>query len=160
MLRTPESNHRCAEIGVLVFLVIVAIGIFLTGVLAHAQANKTAGASAPVPSAEVLVRGTVERVLRHACDVSSERPRAITVRPRSCALTDLVLETKSGSFDVQLGPSQFLRDNLFFFVPGDRIIVRGHTRKDHDLASLTPDLVIKGKQALPLRDRNDVPLWR
>jgi hypothetical protein len=159
-LRTVESKHHCGEIVILVFLVIAAIGVFLTGVLVRAQTSKTAGAPALGSSAAVLVRGTVERVLRHACDVSSERLGTVTVHPGSCALTDLILETKNGSFDVQLGPSRYLRENLFFFVPGDRVIVRGQVRKDHGLASLLADLVIKGKQALPLRDQNGVPFWR
>jgi hypothetical protein len=159
MPRTLNSHHRFAEIDILVFLVVAAIGVFLTGVLGHAQASKTSGAPARGPSPEILVRGTVERVLRHACDMHSERLRRVTVHPRSCALTDLIVETKNGSFDVQPGPSRYLRDNLFFFVPGDRVIVRGRTEKDQDAGTLLPDLVIKGKQALPLRDQNGVPLW-
>jgi hypothetical protein len=60
---------------------------------------------------------------------------------------------------VLLGPTKFIRDNHFFFVDGDRLVVVGVQVRGRDRGTVVSEGVIKSKRDLILRDPNGRPLW-
>jgi hypothetical protein len=98
----------------------------------------------------------VEQVLRHACSSFAEKK---PVRPSDCAYLSLVLETKNGPLYASLGPMEFIREQRFFFVDGDKLWVIGIPGDNHGNSTLLTQRVIKENRELTLRDVAGRPLW-
>jgi hypothetical protein len=143
----------------IVVLWLMALGVFLSGVLLHAQTRANPGASVSSRAARVTVTGTVTEVLRHVCLPALLASQKENTRSRYCATTDVVLTTKGGFVKIRLGPTKFIRDKHFFFVDGDRLLVVGLAVAGHAGSSVVSEEVIKSKRDLTLRDPDDRPLW-
>jgi hypothetical protein len=144
----------------IVSLWLAAVGIFLYGVLAHAQTPPKPGLPDEGGMRRVAIEGTVRHVLRHACAsvlLSSRKEKAAL--PTLCTTTEVVLATGNGLVNVRLGPTKFIRDNHFFFVNGDRLRVIGFQGANQDRATVVSEEVIKSKRALTFRDPHGRPLW-
>lgn len=151
-----KSHNSGKYIAVLLLACMAALGLFLLGVFANAQAGVGRNSSGGARLAPVTVRGTVEQVLRHACSFSAEKRH---IRQSDCAFLSLVLETKNGPLYVSLGPIKFIRDQRFFFVDGDRLWVVGIPGDNHGTATLLTERVIKENRELILRDAAGRPFW-
>ncbi len=103
--------------------------------------------------------GTVDEVLRHACSPPVLAAQKENTPSRYCATTDVVLATKNGFVRIRLGPTKFIRENHFFFVDGDRLMVVGFLVPGRGPRTVVSEEVIKAKRDLTLRDPNGQPLW-
>lgn len=138
---------------------LAAMGIFLFGVLAHAQTPPKVDPSDHEQMRRVAIDGTVRHVLRHACTSSLLGSRKERALPARCTTTDVVLTTGNGLVNVRLGPTKFIRDNHFFFVDGDRLRVIGFQSANQGRATVVSEEIIKSKRALTFRDLHGRPLW-
>jgi hypothetical protein len=143
----------------LVLLWLMAIGTFLSGVLAHAQTPPKPGQPDNGGMRRVAIEGIVQQVTRHACTPGLLASRKEETLPTRCTTTDLVLETGNRLVNVRLGPTQFIRDNQFFFVDGDRLRVIGFQAANQGRATVVSEEIIKSKRALTFRDAHGRPLW-
>jgi hypothetical protein len=137
----------------------LALGVFAFGVLASAQTRTNPSRSHAGSLTRVTLTGTVGEVIRHACSPAVQATQKEDSYSRYCATTDLVLATKDGFLNVRLGPTKFIRDNHFFFVDGDQLLVIGFLLRTRDRRTVVPLEVIKAKRDLTLRDPNGRPLW-
>jgi hypothetical protein len=143
----------------IVLLRLASVGIFLFGVLAHAQAPPGGDQPNNEGMRRVAIEGIVRHVFRHACTsvlLSSRKEKAL---PILCSTTEVVLATGNGLVNVRLGPTKFIRDNHFFFVDGDRLRVIGFQGANQGRATVVSEEVIKSKRALTFRDPLGRPLW-
>jgi hypothetical protein len=136
----------------------LAVGVFAFGAVANAQTRTNPNRSDSSPT-RVTLTGTVDEVIRHACSPAVQATQKKDSHSRYCATTDLVLATKDGFLNVRLGPTKFIRDNHFFFVDGDQLLVIGLLLPSRDRRTVVPLEVIKAKRDLTLRDPNGRPLW-
>ncbi len=136
----------------------LAVGVFAFGALANAQTTNPSRFDAS-PPARVSLTGIVDEVIRHACSPARLATQKEDSHSRYCATTDLVLATKDGFLNVRLGPTKFIRDNRFFFVDGDQLLVIGFLLPSRGRRTVVPIEVIKAKRDLTLRDPNGRPLW-
>ena len=143
----------------IVLLWLAAVGIFLFGVLAHAQTSPKVDPSDHEQMRRVAIDGTVRQVLRHACTSGLLALRKERALPARCTTTDVVLTTGNGLVNVRLGPTKFIRDNHFFFVDGDRLRVIGFQAANQGRATVVSEEIIKSKRALTFRDLHGRPLW-
>ncbi len=143
----------------IVLLWLAAVGIFLFGVLAHAQARARDDQPDHGGMRRVAIEGTVRHVLRHACTSGPLASRRERLLPTRCTTTEVVLATGNGLVNVRLGPTKFIRDNHFFFVDGDRLHVIGFQVANQGGATVVSEEIIKSKRALTLRDLHGRPLW-
>jgi hypothetical protein len=98
------------------------------------------------PATEVTLKGTVEAV------------KTISGR-RAWSGTHLTLQTESGSFDVHLGPSAYLKEKHFEFTKGDQIEVTGSKVKfQNQEIIIAREVKMEGK-TLTLRNAQGVPEW-
>lgn len=157
----PALRNRDRKgILLIVVLCLTVLGIFLFGVLAYAQTRVNTSWSSPSPAARVAVKGTVEKVLRHACSPALLPSEKRNIHSLHCTTTDVVLSTKDGFVNVRLGPTKFIRDHHFFFVKGDQLQVIGFRAAGHGRVTVVSEEVVKSKRALTLRDSNGRPLWK
>ncbi len=143
----------------IVLLWLASVGIFLFGVLAHAQAPPRDDQPNHGGMRRVAIEGTVRHVLRHACTsvlLSSRKEKALHTL---CTTTEVVLATGNGLVNVRLGPTKFIRENHFFFVDGDRLRVIGFQGANQGRATVVSEEIIKSKRALTFRDPHGRPLW-
>lgn len=98
------------------------------------------------PATEITVNGTVENV-----------DQKINRRGREA--THLFIRTESGIFRVQLGPTEFLRSNNFYFSQGDGLQVTGSRIPHKRFDVLIAREIRKGAQILTLRDSFGRPAW-
>ncbi|MGB2897850.1 MAG: hypothetical protein WBB89_01200 [Candidatus Acidiferrum sp.] len=143
----------------IVLLWLAAVGIFLFGVLAHAQTPQSDDQPDHGGMRRVAIEGTVRHVLRHACTSGLLASRRERLLPTRCSTTEVVVATGNGLVNVRLGPTKFIRDNRFFFVDGDRLRVIGFQAANQGRATIVSEEVIKSKRALTFRDPHGRPLW-
>lgn len=151
-------NCNDKTVSLMVLLWPLAVGVFAFGPLANAQTTNPSRFDAS-PPARVSLTGIVDEVIRHACSPARLATQKEDSHSRYCATTDLVLATKDGFLNVRLGPTKFIRDNRFFFVDGDQLLVIGFLLPSRGRRTVVPLEVIKAKRDLTLRDPNGRPLW-
>ena len=134
------------------FLKGMAMNLFLAGAFLAGTAMPLAAQgprkAAPVydPSTVVTVQGTVEAV------------KQIT-GPRGWAGTHLTLKTESGTVDVHVGPSWFLKQKDLSFAKGDQIEVTGSKVKFENAEALLAREIKKGEKTITLRNAQGIPVW-
>lgn len=143
----------------IVLLWLAAVGIFLFGVLARAQALPKPDHSHKSGAGQIAIQGTVQQVLRHACPRALLASRTEKTDSIRCTTTEVVLATGNGLVNVLLGPTKFIRANQFFFVDGDRLRVIGFQAANQGRATVVSEEVIKSKRALTFRDPHGRPVW-
>lgn len=95
---------------------------------------------------ETTARGTVEKVT----NVTSAQ---------GWYGVHLTLKSQDRSYDVRLGPSDFIAESGFTFAPGDRIEVWGAQAAAQSDNILVARAVEKNGQTLTLRDSDGFPMW-
>lgn len=98
------------------------------------------------PQTEIAAQGTVEKVENVASG-------------RGWYGVHLMLKAQNRTYDVRLGPSDFIAQNKFTFAPGDPIEVWGSQIGAGDSGILVARAVEKNGQTLTLRDANGFPAW-
>ena len=98
------------------------------------------------PATETTVKGTVEEV------------KTFSGRGAWNG-THLTLKTKSGAFDVHLGPSAYIAKEGFKFAKGDQIEVTGSKVKYQGHDAIIAREVKMGGKTLTLRDAQGFPAW-
>jgi DNA/RNA endonuclease YhcR with UshA esterase domain len=98
------------------------------------------------PATEVTLKGVVEEV------------KTIS-GPRGWGGTHLTLKTESGTFDVYLGPSTYLKEKGFKFAKGEQLEVTGSKVKYQNLEAIIAREVKMGGKTLTLRNAQGVPEW-
>jgi len=149
-----NDTHR----RVFIFLGAVILAIVLAAVFLYAQTETESGPSPYTAATKVTVKGTVEEVRRYSCSRAEMQGRKRHINSH-CATTELILKTKDGIVDAQIGPTKFIRDHRFFFADGDQVLVIGSERTGPTSNKLIAEEVVKAKQALTLRDSTGSPLW-
>lgn len=139
-------------------LSVLALGIFLYGVLARAQTRTNTRWSLPISAARVTVRGTVEKILKRDCSTHLFPSGMEHVHALHC--TELVLSTKGGLVNLLLGPPSFIRQNHFFFVIGDQVVAIGFRAPSGHQIAVVAQEVVKSKCALAFRNSDGRPLWK
>ena len=152
-------NRSYTSILLIAVLWLLAVGVFLFGVISNAQTQTNPGWSGGGRPTRVTVTGIVNDVVRHACSPVFLASQKKNTRSPNCAITEVVLTTKEGLVNVRIGPTKFIRDNDFFFVDGDRLLIVGLLIPGRDRSTVVPEEVIKSKRDLILRDPNGRPLW-
>lgn len=137
---------------------LMALAVFLCGVLAHAQMQMNRRQSPSTAVATVTLKGTVEKVLHRDCSLRLLPLGANGVHAFRCA--DLLVSTKDGLINLLLGPTKFIRDNHFFFANGDQVIAIGFRAANDRRVVVVAEEVVKSKRALAFRDPNGRPLWK
>jgi hypothetical protein len=151
-------NRDNKTISLMVVLWPLAVGVLAFGALATPQTRTNPNRSDTASPTRVTLSGTVDEVIRHACSTAVQAQKEDS-HSRYCATIDLVLATKDGFLNVHLGPTKFIRDNHFFFVDGDQLLVIGFLLPSRGRRTVVPLEVIKAKRDLTLRDPNGRPLW-
>jgi len=125
--------------------IIMGIGLVLLVVLLFTSPRHRA----PAYSAwnEVTVQGTVEDVQEFYCPISGDQG------------THLLVKTESGSVQVHLAPTRFLRDKNLRFSKGDLIQVVGSRIKYQGHEALIARTVVRGTQTMAFREQNGRPVW-
>jgi hypothetical protein len=123
----------------LVLVALIALPLF-------AQGRRGKGMPKYDPKAEITIQGTVEEVTQHT-------------GVRGWKGTHLALKSGAETFDVHLGPSEFLADRGVTFEKGDRIEVIGSKVKYGGSDALIAREVKKADQMLVLRDAQGIPKW-
>jgi len=133
---------------VLGILLIFAAVTVSTAPVAYSQMGAARGKGGRLynPASETTVKGTVEEV------------KTIS-RGRGWGGTHLDLKTESGTFDVHLGPSGFLKKQNFKFAKGDQIEVTGSKVKYQGHDAIIAREVKIGAKVLTLRDAQGIPEW-
>jgi len=98
------------------------------------------------PATEVTLKGVVEEV------------KTIS-GPWGWGGTHLTLKTESGTFDVHLGPSTYLKEKGFKFVKGKQLEVTGSKVKYQNQEATIAREVKMGGKTLTLRNAQGVPEW-
>lgn len=159
LVQTAMGNHERRGILQIVELSSATLEMFLVGVLARAQTRTGARVPPAAKAARVTIQSTVARVSRHVCSGAALRPENADIYSPSCATTSVLLNVKGGFVNVRPGLSKFIRDNQFFFVQGDPLIVIGFPAADHGRATVVSEEVIKSNRVLVLCDPHGHPLW-
>ncbi len=97
------------------------------------------------PNTEIAAKGTVEKVT------------SVTDRQGWYGV-HLFLKSQDRTYDVRLGPSDFLSQNNFTFAPGDRVEVWGSQVVATMNTVVARAIEING-QTLTLRDADGFPVW-
>lgn len=71
----------------------------------------------------------------------------------------LTLRAKDRTYDVRLGPSDFIRQSNFTFAPGDAVQVWGTQATANDSSAIIARAVEKNGETLMLRDADGFPVW-
>jgi hypothetical protein len=71
----------------------------------------------------------------------------------------LVVTTKSGPVEVELGPASFTESKNVAFAKGDALTVTGSKVKMGDQEVVIAREIKKGDQVLTLRDAKGIPAW-
>lgn len=71
----------------------------------------------------------------------------------------LLLKAESGTYDVHLGPSAYLKEKNFKFSKGDQIEVTGSKVKFQNQEAIIAREVKMGGKALILRNAQGIPEW-
>ena len=125
-----------------------AIFALLLVPMAYAQQGQGPGQRARMynPATETTVKGTIEQV------------KTVTGR-HGWNGTHLNMKTENKTFDVQLGPSSFLKEKGFKVAKGDQVEVAGATAEFGGSEALIAREVRKGGETLVLRDAQGIPKW-
>ena len=98
------------------------------------------------PNTETTVTGTVEQV------------KQVTGR-HGWNGTHLMLKTESGSMDVHVGPSAYVKEQGFSFAAGEQIEVLGSKATMGGSEALIAREIKKDGKTLVLRDAQGIPQW-
>ena len=100
------------------------------------------GAALYNPATEVVVRGSIERVLDFTCPVSEGEMGS-----------HLMLKTPDGIVQVHLAPGRIMRSQHLSFAPGDRILVVGSKVRILGSNDLIAREITRGQEDFVFRDR-------
>jgi hypothetical protein len=98
------------------------------------------------PNSEVKISGTVQNV------------QQVTGR-HGWAGTHLMVKTESETFDVHLGPADYLARKNFSFAKGDPVEVTGSRMKWNGADVLIAREISKNGKTLVLRNAQGIPQW-
>ncbi len=129
--------------------------IILTVVLAApvvAQKCKS-GSSNYDPAAERTISGTIEEITEQDCQGNCGGGR------KACRGVHLQLATGDKTYEIHVGPKDFLDDSGFKFAKGDEISIIGAPVPDEDEALIARQ-IDRGSETLTLRDEGGLPEWR
>ena len=98
------------------------------------------------PKTETTLKGTVTDVAQQA-------------GKRGWNGTHLTLKTETGSYDVHLGPTQFLAQQGFAFAKGDTLAIVASKVSYQGGDAYVARQVTKGDKVLTLRDAQGIPAW-
>ncbi len=98
------------------------------------------------PSTEATVKGTVEKVM----EVTGKR---------GWNGIHLTLRADDQSYDVHVGPSDYVSTNGFAFTAGDPIEVTGSKIKTGGADSIIAREIKKNGKVLTLRNSQGIPMW-
>lgn len=98
------------------------------------------------PSTETTVKGTVEKVM----EVTGKQ---------GWNGTHLSLRTHDQTYDVHVGPSDYVSKNGFTFSTGDQIEVIGSKVKVGGVDTIIAREIKEKGKTLTLRDSNGIPKW-
>ena len=126
-------------VGAFVLVALIALPLF-------AQGRRGKGMPNYDPKTEITIQGTVEEVTQLA-------------GVRGWKGTHLAFKSDAETFDVHLGPSEFLVDQGMRFEKGDRIEVTGSKVKYGESDALIAREVKKADQMLVLRNAQGIPKW-
>lgn len=134
-----------------IFGIIIALAAFTALCLvpsASSQMNSGMGRAHRIynPATETTVKGTVEAVRK-------------VWGHRHWSGTHLTLKTESGTYDVHLGPSSFLKKKNFTFAKGDEIEVTGSKVMYRHRDAIVAREIVKDGETLTLRDAQGYPEW-
>jgi len=130
----------------IVFLVVTVLGVAL---ICNAQGQMRRGAgkcSNYDPKTEMTMPGTVEEVTQLASGHGWHG-------------THLTVKTDAGTFDVHLGPADFVAGQQFAFAKGDKIEVTGSKVNMQGTDVILAREVKKDGRTLVLRNAQGVPNW-
>ncbi len=132
------------------YSLIAAALLAVTGAPALAQPRGGRGMGMPNynKATEVTVTGTIEEVQSMQAHM-----------PGMGMGVHLTLKTDSGTFDVHVGPANWLKTNTVEFVKGDRIEVVGSSVDFNGQQALIAREITKGDRKITLRDANGIPVW-
>lgn len=147
-------------------LALVSI-VFLFPVLAFAQMGGGMGQGMRMmpkydPATVVTVKGTVQEVqegMMRSGQMGQMNQSAQTGQRRPRGGMHLTLKTDTGSFNVLVGPAQFVKDKDFTFAKGDEVTVTGSKVKFNGSDAIIAREIKKGDKTLTLRDEKGVPAW-
>jgi hypothetical protein len=71
----------------------------------------------------------------------------------------LMLQAKDHTYDVRLGPSDFIAQSNFTFAPGDAVQVWGTQTTANGSSAIIARAIEKNGQTLTLRDADGFPVW-
>ena len=98
------------------------------------------------PSTETTVKGSVEKVME------------VTGR-QGWNGTHLTLRADNQTYDVHVGPSDYVSKNGFTFSAGDQIEVTGSKIKVGGTDTMIAREIKRGDKVLTLRNRQGIPMW-
>jgi hypothetical protein len=98
------------------------------------------------PSTETTVKGTVEKVM----EVTGKR---------GWNGTHLTFRTNDQTYDVHVGPSDYVSKNGFKFSAGDRVEVTGSKIKLGGVDTIVAREIKRDGKVLTLRDSQGIPKW-
>jgi len=128
-------------------LALAAIPIVRTDLFAKTPANSSADAPAFDPAAMVSVSGIIANV------------REVIPASAPLAGVHLTVKTKSETFDVYVGPSDFMKMLKAGFQTGDPIeLIGSETRFQGANLVLASELIV-GRASFVLRDPDGTPVW-
>jgi hypothetical protein len=140
----PENKGEAMRTSRYLLLVLVALFAVVT-TFALAQGPGRAGRMYD-PSTETTVQGMVEKVTEIA-------------GRRGWPGTHLALRTENGTYDVHVGPSDYVSTNGFVFAAGDQIEVTGSKVKLAGADTMIAREIKKDGKVLTLRNRQGIPNW-
>ncbi|MFZ0198812.1 MAG: hypothetical protein WB523_06380 [Candidatus Sulfotelmatobacter sp.] len=125
--------------------IVMSVGLVLLVVLIFTSPRHRA----PAYTAwnEVTVQGTVEDVQEFYCPINGNEG------------AHMLMKTESGSIQVHLAPTRFLRDKNLSFSKGDVIQVVGSRIIYQGRDALIARTVIRGRQTMAFREQNGKPVW-
>lgn len=97
------------------------------------------------PSTETKLTGTIEEIN--------------TVDSMCKTGTHLTLKTDTGTTEIALGPSQFVKDHGLQFKKGDRVEVTGATATTRRGEMFIARQIRAGDKTVTLRDEKGIPAW-
>jgi hypothetical protein len=128
------------------YLWMVTLAVFAsTATLALAQGPGRAGRMYD-PNTETTVKGTVEKVEQIA-------------GRRGWPGTHVTLRTEDRTYDVHVGPSDYISKNGFAFATGDQIEVSGSKANIGGADTIISREIKKNGKVLILRDSQGIPMW-
>lgn len=121
---------------------VMALSVCFAG-LAFAQSGSDQPSS---PKAETAAQGIVEKVTN-------------VTDGQGWYGVHLTLKSANRTYDVRLGPSDFIAQSNFAFVPGDLVHVWGTQIGANGSLTIVARAIEKNGQTLTLRDANGFPAW-